>query len=114
MFDYSALKRKWTEEKRQRISQSKQLKRRVIEKGTPLFKRYGIRKVVLFGSVAEGHVHSRSDIDILVMPLNADYYWDFQHDFQEALDVQVDIYTDHDDPVFIEKIIARGETLYDV
>lgn len=38
----------------------------VRERLSPVFDRYGVRRVVLFGSVAKGTATERSDVDLLV------------------------------------------------
>ena len=68
----------------------------------------------MFGSVADGVCSEMSDIDILVMPLKNTQYWDFRYELEEAVDLPIDLYTDLDDPIMVEKIISRGETLYEV
>jgi hypothetical protein len=48
------------------------------------------------------------------MPLASKQYWHFRHELEKTLEFPVDVYTETDDPVFVEKIIERGETIYDV
>ena len=48
------------------------------------------------------------------MPLKNRQYWDFRHELEEAVDLPIDLYTDSDDPILVEKIISRGETIYEV
>lgn len=111
---FDKLKEKWDSQKRERESRSRQLKLSLIKKGTPLFKKYGIKKAVLFGSVKDERLTENSDIDILVMPLSAGQFWAFRHELEEALDFPVDLYTESDDHEFVEKILERGETVYEV
>lgn len=60
----------------------------------PLFKKYGVKRAALFGSVARGDETKDSDIDILVeLPKQASLY-DFinlQIDLEEKLDKKVDL-----------------------
>jgi predicted nucleotidyltransferase len=93
---------------------SERLKTLLLERGVAVIKKFDIRKVIVFGSVADGVCDDRSDIDILVMPLKNSKYWDFRHELEEAVDLPIDLYTDLDDPVLVEKIISRGETIYEV
>lgn len=97
----------------QRI-RSERLKFLLLERGLAVFEKFGICKVIVFGSVAEGVCGEMSDIDILVMPLKNKQYWDFRHELEEAVDLQIDLYTDLDDPILVEKIISRGEKIYEV
>ena len=41
-------------------------------------------------------------------------YWDFRYELEEAVGLPIYLYTDLDDPIMVEKIISRGETLYEV
>lgn len=86
---------------------------KLSQKGVPILKQYGIGKAVLFGSLQRGKCHDRSDIDLLVLPLASQQYWDFCNDLEQALDFRVDVYTQTDDPVFVRKMLNRGETIYE-
>ena len=101
-------------ERQKRKNRSERIKSLVLERGRTVFKKYGICKVVVFGSVANGLYGEKSDIDILVMPLKNSQFWDFRFELEEAVDLPIDLYTDLDDPIFVEKIISRGEIIYDV
>ena len=101
-------------ERKARKMHSKRLKHLLLERGSTIFEKYGIRKVVVFGSVADGVCGEMSDLDILVIPLKNKQYWDFRYELEEAVDLPIDLYTDSDDPVLVKKIILRGETLYEV
>jgi hypothetical protein len=48
------------------------------------------------------------------MPLRNSRYWDFRYELEGAVDLPIDLYTDLDDPIIVEKIISRGETLYEI
>ncbi|EFK11262.1 nucleotidyltransferase domain protein [delta proteobacterium NaphS2] len=111
---YNKLKEKWALETAQRKAFSSRLKMKLREKGFPIFKRYGISKAVLFGSLQHGQCHDRSDIDLLVFSLDTNQYWDFRHDLEQALDYPLDVYTQTDDPVFVQKVLKRGEKIYEV
>lgn len=86
----------------------------LLQRGTKVFQKYGVRKAIVFGSVASGFSRETSDIDILVMPLENSRYWDFRHELEEAVELPIDLYTDSDDPDFVEKIKSRGEILYEL
>lgn len=93
---------------------SDKMRQAVVMRGTPVFKKYNIKKAVLFGSVADGRSRETSDVDILVMPLPNQAYWDFMSDLEQSLECFVDVYTQEDDPEFVEKILARGEVVYEI
>ncbi len=106
-------KRRAVERERRKI-RSERVKSLLLELGIAVFKKFAIRKVIVFGSVADGICGDRSDLDILVMPLKNSQYWDFRYELEEAVGLPIDLYTDLDDPIFVEKITSRGETLYEV
>lgn len=93
---------------------SNKLKRMLLKRGSSVFEKFGVRKVIVFGSVANGVFSEKSDLDILVIPLTNEKFWAFRHELEEAVGVPVDLYTDKDNSVFVKKIISRGETLYEV
>jgi predicted nucleotidyltransferase len=111
---FEKLKEKRAIERESRKIRSQRFKTLLLERGIVVFKKFDIRKVMVFGSVAEGVCTEISDVDILVMPLKNDQYWDFRYELEQAVDLPIDLYTDSDDPSFIKKIISRGETLYEV
>ena len=51
--------KKWKQEERARHTYSEEVKRRLIEDGKEIFKKYKLKKVVLFGSVLRSCVHCR-------------------------------------------------------
>lgn len=85
-----------------------------MEKAIPVFQKYYISKVVLFGSSAENRSRPDSDIDLLVSPLSADNYWDFIRELENIVGLPVDVYTDADDELFVKKILERGEVIYEI
>ena len=108
------MKKKWLLGKLVREKTSERLRSEVISKGMPLFIKFGVKKVVLFGSVVDGRARETSDIDILVMPLSNDQYWQCRHELEQAVNYPVDLYTQDDDQKFVSKILARGEVIYEV
>ena len=109
---------KWEARRRYRLAERCQLadlmKRTLQEKGKPVFQKYGVRKVVLFGSVADNRCRAGSDLDILVMPLPNQSYWELRHELKEAIGLPVDLYTQDDDPIFVKKVLERGVVIYEV
>lgn len=111
--DFDKLIADWKRQKKDRKIHSEMIRRRICEKGRELFGRYGIEKVVLFGSIDKGRGDSESDIDLYVHPLSGKEYWQFRRELEEAIGVSLDLYTAGDDPVFIRKIIERGRVIYE-
>ncbi len=111
---FEKLKKRRAVQREGRKIRSERLKSLLLERGLIVFKKFGICKVIVFGSVADGVCGEMSDIDILVMRLKNSQYWDFRYELEEAVGLPIDLYTDLDDPILVEKVITRGETLYEV
>ena len=114
MSSYEKLIERWSKEKERRKSRAVVYKKQLLKNGTPVFKRYNLRTVYLFGSVATGITRQDSDIDLYVSVLPADNYWRFRHELEEAVQLPIDLYTDSDDHTLVKKIIERGEKIYGV
>jgi predicted nucleotidyltransferase len=111
---FDKLKESRTAERQRRADLAAGRRQRLVAGGRPVFERYGVRKVVLFGSVADSRCRPTSDLDVLVVPLPTSDYWKFRHDLEEAVGSPVDLYTDDDDPIFVRKILSRGEVVYEI
>ena len=111
---YEKLKQRWAREKSEKRARSAGFKSQLLENGIPVFKRYNILSVYLFGSVAVGNSRQASDIDLYVSGLPDACYWDFRHDLEEAVQLPIDLYTESDRPEFIKKIVERGEKIYGI
>lgn len=111
---FNSLHNKWKQMEQDRHVYSREVKRRLIEDGMDIFKKYKIKKVVLFGSVLENRMCASSDIDILVDPLSAEHFFSFQCSLEEKLNLPVDLHTMNEDKKFVEKIFKRGEVIYEV
>ena len=96
------IKRRAVERQKWKI-RSERSKSLLLERGITIFKQFGVRMVIVFGSVGDGVCGEISDIDILAMPLKNSQYWDFRHELEEAVDLPIDLYTDLDDPILVEK-----------
>jgi len=68
----------------------------------------GARRVVLFGSLAEGALHDRSDIDLAVEGLPAARYWEALATLAAAAPAPVDLVRVEDAPDSLLGVIARG------
>ncbi|AUB80345.1 nucleotidyltransferase family protein [Candidatus Thiodictyon syntrophicum] len=110
-FDFSKLKARWAREQAETSAESSRLRDQVSREVPPILRRYGVGRAYLFGSIAEGRAHARSDVDLLVMDVPAAIYWDLRHDLEQALGRPLDLLTQDDDPVLVGKIIARGELI---
>jgi uncharacterized protein len=86
----------------------------VTDRAPPVFRAHGVRIAYLFGSVADGTAGPASDVDLLVIPVKAAAYWPLRRDLEAALGHPLDLYTQDDDPVFVRKVMERGELVYAV
>ncbi len=103
----ATLRRKQAE----RETRSVELRLRLIEKGVAVLKKYAVREAWLFGSVAAGKADSGSDLDLLVVPVEAADYWPLRRDLEEVLGCPLDLYTQADDAVLVRKVVERGERI---
>ncbi|MEX2534770.1 MAG: nucleotidyltransferase domain-containing protein [Trueperaceae bacterium] len=110
---FDKVRAKWERERSMRAAEAEQRRLAVKDKGPAVFERFGVRRAVIFGSTAIGASHSRSDIDLLVMPLEQRRYWEFRHALESALGYPLDLYTQADDPLLVNKIVERGDVVYD-
>lgn len=111
---FTSLKQKWKKRKQDRHLRSEDIKRRLLEDGQDIFRKFKINKVILFGSAVESRMSTGSDVDILVDPLPAEEFFRFHCQLEERLNLAVDLHTVSEDKKFIEKIIKRGEVVYEV
>ncbi len=73
----------------------------------------GARDVWLFGSLAGGKPHERSDLDLAVTGLAPENYFAALADACEASPVDVDLVTMEDAPASLrERILATGQRLH--
>lgn len=109
---FEKLRARWDRERKQRIAEAEARRRAIAEVAPPLFQRYGVRKAVLFDSAAFGSSTKSSDIDLLVIPPAQERYWQFRRELQEVLGYDLDLFTQADDPDFVEKVLKRGEVIF--
>lgn len=111
---FEKLKQRWREERSGKVEEARRRRALLLTRAKPVFEQYKLSKVVLFGSVAEGRCRKHSDTDLYVHPLAGLKYWDFVHDLEEAVQHPVDVYTEGDDRIFIDKIQDRGQVIYEI
>ena len=83
----------------------------------PLFRDYGVRKAVLFGSYGKGTATEKSDVDLLVdSRLRGLHFVGFLDDIQRALGKDVDLFdVSHIQPdsLIDREIRQTGVTIYE-
>lgn len=110
---FEKLRQNWAARELQAKLNAEQMEERVRTRGAALFRRHGVRQVILFGSVPARRWHTHSDIDLLALGLSNDRYWELRRELEEVLEAPVDLYTESDDPAFASKVIERGMVIYD-
>jgi predicted nucleotidyltransferase len=83
-FDFSRLHARQAREQAEAVAIAAQLAALVLERVPPILRRYGAGRAWLFGSVAAGRCHGRSDVDLLVLGIAAADYWALRHDLEQA------------------------------
>jgi predicted nucleotidyltransferase len=111
---FAKLESRRLRERAERARRSAALRRRLTERGSTVLLAYGVREAWLFGSVAAGTAHPRSDLDLLVLSVSPVEYWPLRRDLEAALDCPLDLYTQDDDPAFVRKVIERGEKIFEI
>ena len=111
---FTKLQEKWRQNREDARKNAAAVKHLLLQKGTPIFLKYGIEKAVIFGSIVDGRHTSMSDIDLFVQYLANERFFDFKRELEDALNIPVDLHTDKDDSSFIKKIMSRGEVIYEV
>jgi predicted nucleotidyltransferase len=91
----------------------------------PVFRKYDIRKAILFGSFAKGRQTRKSDIDLILIQETDKRYFDrFDGILSELYqnlrgrDIEVFIYTPKEfdgisDRRFIRRAVAEGQVIYE-
>ena len=114
MVNFDKLKQRWQRDRIQQQEYSAIRRKLAQEEAKPVFEKYHISKVVLFGSALENRSGSDSDIDLYVHPLSSSDYWIFIRELENILGLPVDVYTDSDDEILVKKILERGEIIYEI
>jgi len=97
----------------------------VSRRARPVFRRYGIKKAILFGSFAAGRQTLKSDVDlVLIQDTDKRYFERFEgilRELYEAIrgrDIEVFIYTPEElekisHRKFIQNILREGQVIYE-
>jgi uncharacterized protein len=112
-FDFSQLRARQAREQASAVARAERLAALVRERVPPILRRYGAGRAWLFGSIAAGRCHARSDVDLLVLGIAAADYWALRHDLEQTLDRPVDLLTQDDDPIMVRKVTERGVLIHE-
>ena len=106
---------------RRHVINAEQISRRA----RPIFRRYGIKKAILFGSFATGKQTHRSDVDlVLIQDTDKRYFERFEGILKELYkvirgrDIEIFIYTPEElsgisHRKFIQNILREGQVIYE-
>jgi predicted nucleotidyltransferase len=88
--------------------------RAALPEAVAILKKYGVRRVILFGSLCrEGRFHRGSDIDLAVEGLPPQKFFRAGADLMMALDWPVDLKPlEEVDDFFRQMILKQGEVIY--
>lgn len=88
--------------------------REVISRVAPLFRRYGTRRVYLFGSLAKDESSPGADIDLAVQGVPPGLFFRLLGDLMMESSIPVDV-IDFDDcePFIRKRILLEGEVVYE-
>lgn len=110
--DFSGFLRQRRERAR-RAAQEAMRKEDMLQEMIPLFRKYGVSRAYLFGSVLTGACRKDSDIDLYVEEIDPEQYWELWKDLESQSGEAIDLHCDRDDPLFIKKIRKRGRLIYE-
>ena len=111
---FYGLHRKWQQEREDRHKRSMAIKSKLAQEGPEIFRKFKLKKVILYGSVLENTMNKSSDIDIMVDYLPPEKFFTFQCQLEEKLNILVDLHTMDEDEQFTRKVLQRGEVIYAV
>ena len=91
---------------------AKKVKYDFLENGAGIFRKYGVEKVFLFGSIFETSVKDETKVAILAIPLSKEEFWTFRQEIGELIGHSVDVYVQNDAPFFVEDIQKKGIPIF--
>ena len=109
---FKKLKQRWLENQKEQVLNA-QKRAEKLKALVPVFKKYGVRRAYLFGSLIRNICSSRSDIDLYVEEVDNKLYWNMLRDLEDAATYDIDLYTQSDEAQFIKKIKERGIKIYE-
>ena len=89
----------------------------IRRRAVPIARRYGIRRMGLFGSYARGEAHDDSDLDFIISAgqlRGLIQYYGLVYDLEDAFQRHVDVVTDGiEDQAFLNRIRQDEVVLYE-
>lgn len=107
-------KRRWAEEEKESCLRVNEAKKKAEAIALFLAQRYGVKKVILFGSMVKGRSRARSDIDLAVSGLRPKDYFRALVEIEDLAKQEVDLKPlEECQGLFKERIEEEGEVLYE-
>lgn len=107
-----AAKKILSEEKGDKVYSIEEIKSKAI----PIAKKYGVKKLSLFGSYARGEANSKSDLDFIYDDINSKEifaYFGFIQDLEDEFKCHIDLVSDDiSDKAFLSEIKNDEVILY--
>ena len=107
-----AAKKILSEEKGDKVYTIEEIKSKAI----PIAKKYGVKKLSLFGSYARGEANSKSDLDFIYDDINSKEifaYFGFIQDLEDEFKCHIDLVSDDiSDKAFLSEIKSDEVILY--
>jgi predicted nucleotidyltransferase len=100
-------------ERKIRATQEAQRRRLLLAQLNPIFKRYALSRVFVFGSTLTNRCQANSDIDLYVEGIPPECYWDLWRELEECAQERIDLYCERDNAAFTQKIRERGTVIYE-
>lgn len=94
------------EQRARRARQEAARKLGMLEGLSAVFRKYGLKRVYVFGSVLAGACRQDSDIDLYAEGLDPERFWELWKDLEIQTDQSIDLYCERDDSLFIQKIVT--------
>ena len=72
-----------------------------------------IKKVYIYGSILNDNFNILSDLDVYIEEISAKEFWEIYRILNKSIDIEIDLYTQNDDPFLIKTIKNDGKIIYE-
>jgi predicted nucleotidyltransferase len=111
-FSFDAMCRAVGARMREAAARAETIKENLVG-ASEIFRKFGITRVVLFGSHADKSPRADSDVDLLVYGLEEEQYFACMAAFEDLLGRDVDLHTDSERAGFVERAERTGIVVYE-
>ena len=95
-----------------KVKIAEEIKKRILDDGKEVFRRYNLEKVHLFGPMFDLKIGDTAEVAALAIPLNKDEFWSFRQELGVLIGSPVDVFDQNDATEFLKKIQERGELIF--